>query len=482
MQPTPEQQDILDAARGTQDNICVNALAGVGKTSLLEMLANRITNIPILYLAFNKRIVEEASKRLPGHVEMRTMNALGHRVWMQATGKRLIVDPQKMVNILKMQIEELPRSARGECYEDFADTLRWLRFMKRDGWVPQDWLKVGKPLVTDWEGYGEKPTELQAILIERGMSASIAQAYAGNIDFDDQVYMPVCFGGPWPKFPLVLCDEAQDLSIINHAMFERLMYKRGIIVGDPWQSIYAFRGAVQGGMRKLVEQYSMREFPLSVTWRVPRLGVERAWFRVPHFKWAPEAPDGHIEALASWDADSIPDHAAIICRNNAPLFRVAIRLLRAGRHVKLVGMDIGSGLLRIMKKLGPPTTPNAAIEPLLDRWLRTELDKGKNEEIAYEKYECLYALSIREDCTNLGQAIAYAEHLFKQQGPIQLLSGHKAKGLEWDTVYHLDPWRIPSKYAQPDTEEWEQEMNVRYVVETRFKKELYLIDMEGYNA
>jgi hypothetical protein len=32
------------------------------------------------------------------------------------------------------------------------------------------------------------------------------------------------------------------------------------------------------------------------------------------------------------------------------------------------------------------------------------------------------------------------------------------------------------------TEEWEQEMNVRYVMETRFKKELYLVDMEGYNG
>ena len=68
----------------------------------------------------------------------------------------------------------------------------------------------------------------------------------------------------------------------------------------------------------------------------------------------------------------------------------------------------------------------------------------------------------------LGAAIAYCETLFKAQGPIQLLSGHKAKGLEWDTVYHLDPHRIPSPWSK-EGEALEQEKNVRYVIETQSK-------------
>jgi superfamily I DNA/RNA helicase len=79
----------------------------------------------------------------------------------------------------------------------------------------------------------------------------------------------------------------------------------------------------------------------------------------------------------------------------------------------------------------------------------------------------------------LGATIAYADDLFKRQGPIQLLSGHKAKGLEWGTVYHLDPWRIPSTYAE-SAEEVEQELNVRYVIETRAKERLYLVDRKGF--
>lgn len=68
---------------------------------------------------------------------------------------------------------------------------------------------------------------------------------------------------------------------------------------------------------------------------------------------------------------------------------------------------------------------------------------------------------------SLGEAIAYAEHLFRQKGTIQLLTGHKAKGLEWNTVFHLDPFLI---------KDGEQELNLRYVISTRAMNELYEID------
>ncbi len=479
--PTPEQAAIIEAAKGTQDNIIINALAGSAKTTTLEMICHAITGIPILSLAFNKRIADEMAKRLPSHVEVRTLNALGHRVWAQATNKRLIVNTNKMHSIVKGIIDELPRSVREEAYEDIADTLKWLRFAKRDGYIPSKWAGLGHALVeqADWyDQYDEEPTRLQQDIIEQALSASIRNAYAGEIDFDDQLYMPVCFGGTWPKFPLVMCDEVQDLSPINHVMLEKLVHKRVIVVGDPWQSIYGFRGSVSNGMEALRVKFNMRELTLSTTFRVPKLGVERAWFRVPHMRAPNSQIDGHIEVLEDWDSGVVEDYSAIICRNNAPLFSCALRLIKSGRAIKLVGMDIGPGLVRVMKKLGPATLGRCGIEDALEAWLKREIARAKRVETVYERYECLRVLACREDCRDLGQAIAFAEALFKQDGPIQLLSGHKAKGLEWKTVYHLDPWRIPSKFAKEGTEEYEQEMNVRYVIETRFKENLYLMNLE----
>jgi len=43
---------------------------------------------------------------------------------------------------------------------------------------------------------------------------------------------------------------------------------------------------------------------------------------------------------------------------------------------------------------------------------------------------------------DLRAAIAYAEHIFKQTGSILLTTIHKAKGLEWSNVIHLDPWLV----------------------------------------
>ncbi len=77
--------------------------------------------------------------------------------------------------------------------------------------------------------------------------------------------------------------------------------------------------------------------------------------------------------------------------------------------------------------------------------------------------------------------LGYAEHLFASSGPILLMSGHKSKGLEFDEVFHLDPWRIPSQYAT-EGEGYEQELNVEYVVRTRAKRRYTEITMEGFQS
>lgn len=60
------------------------------------------------------------------------------------------------------------------------------------------------------------------------------------------------------------------------------------------------------------------------------------------------------------------------------------------------------------------------------------------------------------------------------RGGICLSTIHKAKGLEWDTVYFLDRDLIPSKYA---IQEWQltQEDNLMYVGITRAHESLYFV-------
>jgi DNA helicase-2/ATP-dependent DNA helicase PcrA len=96
-------------------------------------------------------------------------------------------------------------------------------------------------------------------------------AMKGDCDFNDQVLMPTIFHGAFPRYPLILGDEAQDLSALNHATLRKLVGKRRLIaVGDPCQAIYGFRGAHEESMSLLREEFDMRELPLTISFRCPQ--------------------------------------------------------------------------------------------------------------------------------------------------------------------------------------------------------------------
>jgi len=479
LSPTSEQRAIIDAAKSTNENLLINALAGAAKTSTLVMIAHALPSTIMLSLAFNKRIATEMKDRLPSNVMCKTLNALGHGVWMQTCSRKIALDSKKSYTILKGLVDGLGRKDKGEAYESFSETLKLIGKAKLAGYIPDN-IPTGRRLISCddfWADLDEEAEALSRDLVDRSLGESISQSYSGLIDFDDQIYMPTLFGGTFPRFPLVLVDEAQDLSSINHAMLEKLVTQRLIAVGDPYQSIYAFRGAMSTSMATLRSKFSMREMNLSISFRCPKSIIERARFRAPHMQWPEWAEEGAVNVPTEWSASDISDGAAVICRNNAPLFRLAFALIRAGRGVTVVGSDIGPALVKALKKLGPEDMTYEQASKAIDAWEAERLRKKKGVAAVRDKADCLRVfLSVGG---NLAGAIAYADSIFKSTGPIQLLSGHKSKGLEWDNVFHLDPSRIPSPYAITDDEQ-EQELNVRYVIETRAKKSLTLIEMEGY--
>ncbi|HEX4500603.1 MAG TPA: UvrD-helicase domain-containing protein [Scandinavium sp.] len=477
LEATEEQTSIIEEALNCKDSLLINALAGAAKTSTLQFLCKYLPNdMPILSLAFNKRIAEEMQKRLPANVAAMTLNSIGHRAWSGQTGRRLTVNKDKSYDFLKAHIGALSRRSQEVQYDMFADTLAAIRQAKIAGYIPES---IGrKGLCTGEEFYSSLEEDCYRDTVDAVLRQSIASSLEGVIDFDDQIYMPTLFGGVFPRYPLTMVDEAQDLSSINHAMLEKLVPNRLMAVGDPWQSIYAFRGAITSSMQRLKERFSMREMTLSVSFRCPQAVVRKAQSRVPHMKWAPWALEGAVSARAPWAINGDTSSTAIICRNNAPLFALALKLLRAGHGVQLIGTDIGAGLLRTMKKFGPDEMPRKDVLQAIERWTSEKIDSGKPPGPIYDKAECFRVFA--EYGETLRDAVAYAELLFKSKGPVQLLSGHKAKGLEWDFVYHLDPWRIPSKWAK-EPEALEQELNVEYVITTRAKRELFLVNLEDFS-
>jgi len=484
--PTPEQALILEATTSTQDNLLIQALAGAAKTSTLVMIAQSLPGRPIMSLAFNKRIADEMEKRLPSHCTSATLNSVGHRAWASHIGKRLTVERGKTGDIIKGM--GLSKTEQEQVREIFSDITSLVAKAKLYGYLPEDRYSEGLHMI-DRETLKEVLSEhefdpfawalLDDILIE-----SINQAYRGTIDYDDQLYMTTLFGAALPRFPLTLVDEAQDLSPLNHQMIAQLVQNRRIIaVGDHFQSIYGFRGAVSDGMADLKKRFNMKEFKLSVSFRCPQAIVTEARSRAPDMKWAEGAIQGEIIDLSDrkyqWGPNLFPRSCAIICRNNAPIFSLGLKLLRAGRSVTIRGMDISKRLIKILQEFGDTNMPREELLGHLARWRQVQLSSGKlSEETIEDRYACLRVFA--EAAPTLAGAISHAEKLFSSEGPIELLSGHKSKGLEWNHIFHLDPWRVPSQFAR-SWEEKEQEANLGYVITTRAKQSLTYIDLEDFD-
>jgi DNA helicase-2/ATP-dependent DNA helicase PcrA len=474
MIPTTEQEAILDAVTKTDSNLIINALAGTGKTSTLRLIDRALpASLPCLYLAFNKRIVQEAlepddsgDSKFRTLTAIRTFNSLGHRIWADSIGPSLSLNTRKTSDLFKLAISEFSKEDQKIAWEDYSLIADGVNKAKALGYVPEGKYEKAKRLISrsDFiQRMDEEPSDYAVDLIDEILLLSIRSAYSGQIDFNDQIYMPALFGGTLPRYPLVLVDEAQDLNPVNHELLRKLGKGRVLAVGDPWQSVYGFRGAVQDGMAKIQAKFEMMPLDLSVSFRCPKVIVQNAQWRVPHLKWFKEG--GHVERLQSIQIASIPDNSTIICRNNAPLFKLALQLLANKRGVSVAGSDLGPRIVGIMRKLGPDRMPRQELEDEIETWRleKTEKQSKSADDIA----DCMRVFA--SFGTTLGQAIAYADYLFKQQGSIQLLTGHKAKGLEFETVYHLDPWLIKDCNGS-------QEKNLRYVIQTRSKNRYFEID------
>ena len=466
--PTDEQIAILDRFRKTDDNLLINALAGGGKTTMLEMMMEN-TKIPILYLAFNKSVIKdaEANERIPPGVKAKTFNSMGLQCWGEGNGKA-VTDLKKTFTILSETINGLKGKDKEDAWEEYGDISAACKMARHLGYVPDGKYPHARRLC-DQQTLGKRLENRLSPLgwevVDAFLHAAIKASYAGSVDFDDQIYMPALFGGSFPRFPLVLVDERQDLSPTMVALLEKLAKERLVEVGDRWQAIYAFRGAETDGMDKSKAKYNMTEMSLSYSFRCPENIVRAVHWHVPHMRWIKTG--GTYAELSVLDPAAIPEGATIICRNNAPLFRTAFALLSNKRSVQVAGSDIGPKIIKLLGRIGAPGDTSEDLMFKIDAWREGQLQKTNSPQTVNDQAECLKIFASWGNST--AQAIAYANDILARKGTILLTTGHKAKGAEWETVYHLDK-NLLGKEGQ--------DLNLKYVITTRAKQELFEIKSE----
>lgn len=510
--PTPEQQAILSAVKDSRDSLMITAYAGTGKTTTLCMIAQALPTQPALALAFNVNIKKELERRFPPFFKVMTMNGLGHLAWMRAIrGKTITLEERKLGKIITQVFKD--HSYEGN--EDAWTSIRQLVSAAMQAGIvpaarphkglrpdtPETWAMLADSLWLQDIG------ELEIGLARRILEVSVEQAFEGIISFDDQIYMPTLFNGQFPRYGLTMVDEAQDLSPLNHIMVNRASGGRLIVVGDPKQAIYAFRGADSSSMEKLRKlRPQWIDLPLATTFRCPKIVVDRQQKHAPGFTAFHTNAIGEVKKHQRYISGATEDAGpktwdwkwvetlnaarsiAVLSRNNAPLLKIAFKLLRANVPVTMLGRDIGKTLVALSKKVLPDDDMKApecvsAVALWRDNQIALANANGQEEKVAnlHDQAECLLAVIEGAKAETAAAIRWYLRELFERSsGHVVISTIHRAKGLEWDTVLHLDPWRIPSKHAMQNPIQMQQEMNLLYVCETRCKRLLIEANLEDF--
>ena len=344
----------------------------------------------------------------------------------------------------------------------------------------------------------------------------------GKITFDDMVYLPVVLNLPVFQYDLLLVDECQDLNRCQQALAKRAG-KRLVLCGDPKQAIYGFAGADAESMPRMARELGITIecdaypgqptrwtdhcgciiLPLTVTRRCGKVIVKEAQKIVPDFEAHESCPEGKV-SYASYCGgrpgpqsyhERVMDGDFILCRCNAPLVSQCFQFLKAGRKANIQGRDIGQGLISTVRKLAliklasDPGAENWCSVPelvgKLSDWLHQETAKEQAKRNPSEAR--LIALKDRHDCLvcftdearTVRDVIVKIESIFtddKVNPGIRLSSVHKAKGLEADRVFLLQPKGAEVMHPMAKSE-WgkEQNRNLLYVAITRAKTELVYV-------
>lgn len=520
--PTPEQQAILSAGKDSKESMMVDAMAGTGKTTTLVMLAHALPPQPAIALAFNVTIKKELERRFPSYWKIMTLNGLGHLAWMRALPreKKIILDERKLGRLVTQTFKDYQYQGN----EDAWSSVRTLVSKAMQvGIVPASRPHKGfRPdTLEQWamlanENWLLDMGETEIGLAREILTRSVAEGFEGTISFDDQVYLSVCFNGQFPRYGLLLGDEVQDWSVMNRVMAQRTCSGRLILVGDPRQSIYSFRGADSDSMTRLrALRTQWIDLPLSVTFRCPKVIVDRQQHHAPGFTAFHSNKIGEVKKFQRYPADGNRPQAgelptipiapqtwswlqveklsahgtlAILCRNNAPLLKIAFKLLRQNTAVTMLGRDIGKTLVALSRKVLPDDDMAApecvtTVNVWRDSQVALANANGQEEKVAnlHDQAECLLAVIEGARAETASAIRWYLKELFERaSGHVVISTIHRAKGLEFSTVLHLDPWRIPSKFALQNPVQMQQEKNLLYVCETRTERLLIEANLEDF--
>lgn len=474
--PTPEQVDAVEKFQ-TGESLKVNAYAGTGKTSTLTLLSHE-TRRQGIYLAFNKSIATEAQRKFSHSVVCRTTHSLA-LAWTFANrqySKPKLFDSMnanKVRHILgvgKARVNGIDLSSRSVAALVLA-TLR--RFQQSKDETPrwfhvplQGKLRDASRILLTGDCEEKRDDEIRGFRESIAVQASVLWKKsvdpAGRAPLGHDGYLKLwSLARPDIDADYILLDEAQDT---NPAVLSVLVKQTVpvIYVGDRYQQIYSWRGAVNA-MENVATRHAGA---LTQSWRfgpeiasVANVALQRLGETVPL-----RGNEGITSVVGL--ADGTPTDA-VLCRSNSGVIAEVMSAAEKGRKVAIVGG--GSDLLRLLRgveqlQAGEPTDV-AEFFGFKD-WAEVveSVKEDANTELAIlcglvEEY------GLPPLFDTLSRVVA------EPKADVIVSTAHKGKGREWPSV------RLSGFFKQQGVPDWapsEEELRLLYVAMTRAQLKLLL--------
>lgn len=460
IQLTFEQQQAIEYFN-THESLRLNAFAGTGKTTTLYFMA-KSTNRTGIYLAFNTGIVADAEGKFPSNVWCKTIHGLAKNATPLAyTANRdkmfSTLKSHHIVTSLKLQPIEImkgfllqPRSLGfliGKTIDTFLNSAdreldsRHIPLYGKLTAVPVKYLEYFRQQIVYWAN------EIWYKMIDPNDTTPLG--YNGYLKM-------WALTDPKLPFDFVLLDEAQD----SNSVVLDLLQKQNIqivYVGDKYQQIYAWRGAVNA-MEKIKTPLSSQ---LSYSFRFgPNIAAVANHFLTLLGERNLVKGDPRKTLIPN----CFVQQYTVLCRTNFGVMGELFSAVQSGKRPHILGSL--NDLTRLLKEVGR---------------LKNGIYSNHPDFIGFSNWDEVIEFSESPE----GEGLKSFVNMVKNYGDQELLKKlslchndektadiiistvHKAKGREWDFVQLGNDFPKPKQDENGFYQLNPEEVKLLYVAVTR---------------
>ena len=478
MKLTDEQKRIIKRV-GTESRLKIEAFAGTGKTTTLQLIARLYPQKRFLVLAFNKAIADELRRRLGLNTIALTTHSLAIRYLKKndilkgklVENKRELLDNLSSVfgiqdyGFLRLSLDAFEAFCNSDIpYDDF-DEIALAKLVNRNRELRRKFLAFRK------RGFPNIYTSVSYLV--RDIYDKMVK---GEIPFTHNFYLKRFVEvkkEPLKGIDCILLDEAQDVNPVQIELIKRLNPQQFILVGDRHQSIYGWRGAINS-MEKFDYQteYLTRSFRFA-----DDLPVELANRILSYWKGEKK------KLLRAEVKKEKTGEVAYIFRTNLKLVTKLMDFPRPYRTIRPLE-EIFSELFMAEKIVKFFRTKNREYLKGIPYYvIELAIRSGSFGSFMWELSEIDPELFFAVEVAKEFDISRLYDELMKKQSPDAkeiFLTAHTAKGLEFDTVIVENDFPSPTELLLAFVkllvlEELEDELDVRN--STLKRKELEILEI-----